>query len=80
MLTFFMAPSSCTYCAFTSTFEALEVPYFCRETVLQFPGHRYTEEEAGLVPEEFVAEENINIPTYLRMCQSMRESTLMTTQ
>jgi hypothetical protein len=25
---FFMAPSSCAYCAYATTFEALEVPYF----------------------------------------------------
>jgi hypothetical protein len=48
MPTLFMAPSSCAYCTFTSTFEALEVPYFHRETVLQFPGHRYTKDEPAL--------------------------------
>jgi hypothetical protein len=56
----FMAPSSHAYCAFASTFEALEAPYFRRETGLQFPGCRYTDDEPVLVPEEFVAEENIN--------------------
>jgi hypothetical protein len=43
-----------------SIFEAYEVPYFGRETVLQFPGRRRTVNEPALIPEEFVAEENIN--------------------
>jgi hypothetical protein len=51
MPTFFTAPSSCAYPVFTSTLEALQVPYFCRETVLQFPGHRYTEDEPAHFPE-----------------------------
>jgi hypothetical protein len=57
---FFMAPSSCAYCTFALTFKVLEAPYFCRETVLQFPGCRYTDDKPALVPEDFVAEENIN--------------------
>jgi hypothetical protein len=58
---FFTAPSSRACHTFASTFEALEAPYFRRETVLQYdPGHRYTDDESVLVPEEFVAEENIN--------------------
>jgi hypothetical protein len=42
------------------TFKALEVPYFVRETVLQYPGCRHTNKEDTLVSEEFDAEENIN--------------------
>jgi hypothetical protein len=52
---FITAPSSCTSCMFTSIFTAYEAPYFCRETVLQFPGHRQTVDEPVLLPEEFVA-------------------------
>ncbi len=49
------------YCAFTTTFEAMEVPFFRRERVLPFPGRGCTVEEPELVPDdEFVAEENLN--------------------
>ncbi len=48
---FFMAPSSCAYCAFTTTFEALEGPFFPRETVLQYPRCKCTNDKALLVPE-----------------------------
>ncbi len=58
--TFFTPPSSYTYPAFVLTFEALEAPYFCRETVLKFPDCRYTDNKPTLVPEEFDLEENIN--------------------
>jgi hypothetical protein len=66
---FSTAPSSCAYHAFALTFKALEAPYFCRETVLQFPGCRYTENKSALVPEKVFAEENI----FARMCQLMRK-------
>ena len=58
---FITAPSSRAYRAFAATFEALEAPYYRRETVLQYPG-RYPamDDEHALVPEEFVAEENLN--------------------
>jgi hypothetical protein len=59
-LIFYTAPSSCTYPAFTSIFEAFEAPYYHREMVLQFPGRRCAVDEPDLVPEEFVAEENVN--------------------
>jgi hypothetical protein len=48
------------YYAFATTFEAMEAPFFQRERVLQFPGHGHTVNKPELVPEEFVAEENIN--------------------
>jgi hypothetical protein len=57
---FFTAPSSCTYHVFALTFEALEALYFCRETVIQYPRCRHTEDKSVLVPEEFVAEDNLN--------------------
>jgi hypothetical protein len=57
---FFTAPSSYLYCTFAANFEALKAPYFLRETVLQYPGYRHTKDNSALVPEEFVAEENIN--------------------
>jgi len=58
---FTTAPSSHTYPAFAATFEALEAPYYLKETILQYPGHYPAmEDEPPLVPEEFVAEENLN--------------------
>jgi hypothetical protein len=48
------------YCAFATTFEALEAPFFWWERVLQYPGPGRTVNKPKLVPEEFVAEENIN--------------------
>jgi len=67
---FTMALSSHAYRTFAATFEALEAPYYRKETVLQYPG-RYPamDDEPALVPEEFVAEET-SITT--RICQSMR--------
>jgi hypothetical protein len=58
VLVFYMAPSSCSYCAFAATFEAMEAPYFQRERVLQFPRCRNLMDD--IVPEEFVVEENLN--------------------
>ena len=58
---FTTAPSSRAYRAFATTFEALEAPYYRKETVLQYPGcYPAMEDEPALVPEEFVAEENLN--------------------
>ncbi len=57
---FFAASASFAYPMLTSIFEVFEVPYFQRETDLQFPGHRHTVDEPALIPEEFVAEENVN--------------------
>jgi hypothetical protein len=50
------------YRAFATTFEALKAPFFQWERVLQFPGHGRTVGKPELVPEEFVAEENVNYP------------------
>jgi hypothetical protein len=55
---FYMASSSRSYCAFAATFEAMEASYFQREKVLEFPGCRDLMND--IVPEEFVAEENLN--------------------
>jgi len=57
---FTTAPSSRTYRAFATTFEALEAPYYHKETVLQYPGRHLMDDEAAFAPEEFVAEENLN--------------------
>ncbi len=38
----------------------MEAPFFQRERVLQFPGRGRTIDKPELVPEEFVAEENVN--------------------
>jgi hypothetical protein len=56
----YTAASSHTYGAFATTFEAMEVPFFQQERVLQFSGCGRTVDEPKLVPEEFVAEENVN--------------------
>ncbi len=58
MLVFYTASSSRSYCAFAATFEAMEAPYFQWEKVLEFPGRRDLMD--NIVPEEFVAEENLN--------------------
>ncbi len=55
---FTTAPLSRVYCAFATTFEALEAPYYRKETVLQYPCHNLMDDEPALVP-EFVAEENL---------------------
>ncbi len=48
------------YRAFATTFEAMEAPFFQGERVLKFSGRRCTVNKPKLVPEEFVAEENVN--------------------
>jgi hypothetical protein len=58
MPVFYMASSSRSYRAFAATFEAMGAPYFQREKVLEFPGRRDLMDD--IVPEEFVAEENLN--------------------
>jgi hypothetical protein len=50
------APLSRAYRAFAMTFEALEAPYYRKETVLQYPGCHLMNN----TPEEFVAEGNLN--------------------
>jgi hypothetical protein len=55
---FYMASSSRSYHTFATTFEVMEALYFRREKVLEFPGRRDLMDD--IVPEEFVAEENLN--------------------
>ncbi len=55
---FYTASSSRSYCVFAATFEEMEASYFRREKVLKFLGHRDLMND--IVPEEFVAEENLN--------------------
>ncbi len=57
---FWMAPSSCIYCAFASIFKVLEAPHFCRETVLQYPGQSHMEDANKMVTDEIVGEEKVN--------------------
>jgi hypothetical protein len=57
---FTMAPLSRAYCTFATTFEALEAPYYRKETVLEYPGCHLMDDEPEFAPEEFVAEENLN--------------------
>jgi hypothetical protein len=45
---------------FATIFEAMEAPFLQQERVLQFPGCGCTVNKPKLVPEEFVAEENVN--------------------
>jgi hypothetical protein len=47
---FTMAPSSRAYRAFATTFEALEAPYYCKETVLQYPGCHLMDDEPVFAP------------------------------
>jgi hypothetical protein len=56
----YTAALSGTYRAFATTFEVLKAPFFQREKVLQFPGSRCTIDKPNLLPEGFVAEENVN--------------------
>ncbi len=55
---FHMASSSSTYRALAATFEAMEAPFFWRETALQLPGQWFPREY--IIPEEFVAEEDLH--------------------
>jgi hypothetical protein len=56
----YTAALSRTYRAFATTFEAMDAPFFQWERVLQFPGRGRTVNDPKHVPEEFVAEENVN--------------------
>jgi hypothetical protein len=63
---FFMAPSSRTYRAFTTTYKGFEANFFQRETVLKLPGHRLPKEDEEvnvddvLLVDEFIAKENLH--------------------
>ena len=54
---FYTAPSANAYRSFVSTFEAMEAPFFRRETTLLMPPGHLREH---VVPEEFVADEHIH--------------------
>jgi hypothetical protein len=56
----YTAALSRAYHAFAATFEAMEAPFFRQERVLQFPGRGRTVDKPEIVPEDFVAEENVN--------------------
>ncbi len=57
---FYTASSSWSYHVFAATFKAMEASYFRREKVLEYPGRRDLMDNIELVPEEFVAEKNLN--------------------
>ena len=57
---FTTASSSWAYRTFATTFKALEAPYYRKETVLQYSGRYPMDDEPALIPEEFVAKENLN--------------------
>jgi hypothetical protein len=48
------------YRTFATTFKSLKENFFRWEKVLRFPGRRLAVNEPDLLPEEFVAEENVN--------------------
>jgi hypothetical protein len=50
----------CTYCAFATTFKELKAPFFQWEKVRQFLGRGCTIDKPDRIPEEFMAEENVN--------------------
>jgi hypothetical protein len=56
---FFTSPSTTSYQAFVSRFQALEAPFFQRKHVLQYPGRHMLDGDPP-PKEEFVAEENVN--------------------
>jgi hypothetical protein len=56
----YTASSLGAYRGFATTFTSLEANFFCWEKVLKFPGCRLAIDEPDLIPEEFVAEENVN--------------------
>jgi hypothetical protein len=63
---FFMAPSSCAYCAFTTTYEGFEANFFQQETVLKLPGCRLPREDKEvdiidvLSVDEIIAKKNLH--------------------
>jgi hypothetical protein len=72
---FYMASSSRSYQAFAATFEAIEAPYFQQKRVLEFPGHRNLMDD--IVPEEFVAEENLNCDKEVSVNEGVSEDNEM---
>jgi hypothetical protein len=48
----YTASSLRAYCAFDTTFKALEANFFHQEKVLQFPGRRLANNEPDFVPED----------------------------
>jgi hypothetical protein len=59
---FYTASSLSTYRAFAAMLEAMEAPFFRRETVLQLPPRqRFLREHA--IPEDFIAEEDLHRDT-----------------
>ncbi len=54
-----MAPSSRAYRTFATTFEALEAPYYRKETVLQYPGRHLMNDAPEAPPKEEIPSEAI---------------------
>jgi len=67
---FTTAPSSRAYRVFATIFEALEAPYYRKETVLQYPGRHLMDDEPAFAPEEFVAEESLNFEKDASVCKA----------
>ena len=55
---FHTSSSSSTYRTFAATFEAMEAPFFQKETTLQLPRPQLPREY--VIPEEFIAEEDLH--------------------
>jgi hypothetical protein len=75
---FHMASSSSTYRSFAATFETMEAPFFQRETTLQLPGPRFPRE--NVIPEEFVAKEDLHQGEKNQSTQQTRKTTLIAFQ
>jgi hypothetical protein len=71
---FTTAPSSRAYRAFATTFEALEAPYYRKETVLQYPGRHLMDDEPAFAPEEFAAEGNLNFEKEVTVNEGVKET------
>jgi hypothetical protein len=69
--TFYTAPLSNAYRAFTTTYKAFKAAFFHCKTVLQVPGLQTPREAAELDPSKFVAVENFNLH------QKKRETSLL---
>ncbi len=73
---FYTAPSSRAYQAFTSTFEALEAPFFRQEHVLHYPGRRLIATEGPSIPWISCHEKN-SLPRRISTSKNKRERWLM---
>jgi hypothetical protein len=57
---FYTVSSFHAYQAFAGMFEALEAPFFQKETVIQIPSCHLLREDAEITPEEFISKEDLH--------------------